>query len=140
MLNLCQNPLASPIAKQEAEKRMMDVTLQVQLGTWFGKKVRVPVGHPVVVGRGPRSDISLSNDPYVSRVHFSLDWDDTACWVSDLNSHHGTFLNDKRVQKARLRDGDKIRVGWTVLVVRLEVHDSATGRETAANETSSGYL
>jgi pSer/pThr/pTyr-binding forkhead associated (FHA) protein len=116
----------------------MDVTLQVQLGTWFGKKVRVPVGHTVIVGRSPQSDIDLPNDPYVSRAHFSLDWDDTACWVSDLNSRHGTFLNDEKVQRARLRDGDKIRVGWTVLVVREA--DDSSGHETAADVPSSWYL
>jgi serine/threonine-protein kinase len=136
--HLCPNPPALPIAKEEAEKRT-DVTLQVLLGTWFGKKVRVPVGHSVIVGRGPRSDINLPNDPYVSRAHFSLDWDDTACWVSDLNSHNGTFLNDKNVQRARLRDGDRIRVGWTVLEVRLGENDSF-GRETAAIVPNSGYL
>lgn len=118
------NPPDSPSSKGQSEK-LMDVTLQVQLGPWLGKKTRVPIGHRAVVGRGPRSDITLSNDASVSREHFALDWDNVACWLSDLNSGHGTFLNGKKVQRARLHDGDRIRVGWTVLVVRLEAPDSS---------------
>ena len=138
MPDLCPNPPALPSATEEAEKRM-DVTLQVRLGPWFGKKFRVPAGHAVIVGRSPRANINLLNDPGISRAHFSLEWDDTACWVSDLNSRHGTFLNDKKVQRARLRDGDKIRVGWTVLEVRLGA-DESSSRQAAANVPSSCYL
>jgi hypothetical protein len=121
-VNQSELPLANKLLVAE---ELMDVTLQVQLGPWIGRKIRVPVGQSVKVGRSPQSDIAFANDAYMSRTHFSLDWDDTACWINDLNSHHGTFVNGKKVQKAPLRDGDTIRVGWTVLVVRFRARESS---------------
>jgi pSer/pThr/pTyr-binding forkhead associated (FHA) protein len=112
----------------------MDVTLQVQMGPLLGRKIRVPAGQSVTVGRCSRSDIAFANDAYISRTHFSLSWDDSTCWINDLNSRHGTFVNGKKVQKAPLRDGDTIRVGWTVLVVRLHPR-SATAIGTGEEDT-----
>jgi len=120
-VNQAELPLAN---KPPVAEELTDVTLQVQLGPWLGRKIRVPVGHSVKVGRGSQSDIAFANDAYMSRTHFSLEWDDTACWIHDLNSHHGTFVNGKKVQKAPLSDGDTIRVGWTVLVVRFQARES----------------
>ena len=87
--------------------------------------MRVSVGQSVKIGRSLQSDIAFPNDPYMSRTHFSLDWNGGACWINDLDSHHGTFVNGERVQKALLRDGDIVRAGVTVLAVQLHAHDSA---------------
>jgi len=125
-----QPDLPSARKLQVAEK-LLDVTLQVQSGPWSGKYFRVPVGHSVKVGRSSQSDIAFASDAYISRIHFSLDWDGTAWWIKDLNSHHGTFVNDKRVEKSRLHDGDTIRVGYTVMVVRLQARDSAASMSSA---------
>jgi pSer/pThr/pTyr-binding forkhead associated (FHA) protein len=115
-----------PIAKKlQAGEKLMDVTLQVRLGPILGRGMRVPVGQTVKVGRSLQSDIAFPNDAYMSRTHFSLDWDGGACWITDLDSRHGTFVNGKRVQKALLRDGDTVWAGVTVLVVQLHAHDSA---------------
>jgi pSer/pThr/pTyr-binding forkhead associated (FHA) protein len=38
--------------------------------------------------------------------------------VVDLKSTNGTFVNGKRVHKAQLADGDKLRVGRVELVVK----------------------
>jgi pSer/pThr/pTyr-binding forkhead associated (FHA) protein len=39
-------------------------------------------------------------------------------WIEDLNSESGTWVNDKRVRRAVLRQDDLIRIGS----VRLRVH------------------
>jgi serine/threonine-protein kinase len=50
------------------------------------------------------------------------------CYVQDLASTNGTFLNDARVQRARLVDGDVIRVGRTRLRFTCrDVEPGATG-------------
>ena len=46
-----------------------------------------------------------------SRKHCSFNWDGRQLWVQDLGSTHGTFVNDKRVQKQALKTGDVIAVG-----------------------------
>jgi pSer/pThr/pTyr-binding forkhead associated (FHA) protein len=102
----------------------MDVTLQMQWGSLLGKKILVPVGQSVTVGRSSQCDIPIVYDHYMSRTHFSLGWDGTTCWIHDLNSRHGTFLNGEKVQQAPLGDGDAIRAGLTVLVVRRHRDDS----------------
>ncbi len=102
----------------------MDVTLQMKWGSLLGKRIRVPVGQSVKVGRSSQCDIPIVYDHYMSRTHFSLVWEGTTCWIYDLNSRHGTFLNGKRVQKAPLGDGDAIRAGLTILVVRRHRYDS----------------
>jgi pSer/pThr/pTyr-binding forkhead associated (FHA) protein len=97
-----------------------DIALQVQWGPVAGKRFRVAVGQSVRVGRSVLCDIPFLHDAYISRTHFSLDWEDNACWIHDLSSRHGTFLNGKKVDKAALSDGDTIRVGWTTIVVQSQ--------------------
>jgi predicted component of type VI protein secretion system len=103
---------------------LVDVTLQVKWGSLLGKKIRVSAGQPVEVGRSSQCDIRFISDLSMSRTHFSLAWEGTTCWIYDLNSRHGTFLNGKKVQKAPLCDGDTIRAGWTILEVRRHPSDS----------------
>jgi pSer/pThr/pTyr-binding forkhead associated (FHA) protein len=101
----------------------MDVTLQMMWGSLLGKKIRVPVGQSVKVGRSSQCDIPIVYDHRMSRTHFSLDWEGTTCWIYDLNSRNGTFLNGRKVQKAPLGDGDAIQAGSTILVVRRHRDD-----------------
>ena len=97
-----------------------DIALQVQWGPVAGKRFRVAVGQSVKVGRSVLCDIPFVHDAYISRTHFSLDWDGADCWIHDLGSRHGTFLNGNKVDKAALRDGDTIRAGWTTIVVQSQ--------------------
>jgi pSer/pThr/pTyr-binding forkhead associated (FHA) protein len=36
----------------------------------------------------------------------------------DLKSTNGTFVNDKRIEKAKLATGDKLRIGRVELTVK----------------------
>jgi pSer/pThr/pTyr-binding forkhead associated (FHA) protein len=125
MSDQCQNqPDRLGVKNLPAAGEPMDVTLQMKWGSLLGKKIRVPVGQPVKVGRSSQCDISVVYDHYMSRTHFSLGWEGTTCWICDLNSRHGTFLNGRKVQKAPLGEGDVIRAGLTILVVRRHRDDS----------------
>ena len=53
----------------------------------------------------------------VSRLHCRLTAGDEAVEVVDLSSTNGTFVNDKRIEKARLGAGDRLRVGRVELRV-----------------------
>jgi pSer/pThr/pTyr-binding forkhead associated (FHA) protein len=122
---LLNEPDLPSATRLQAAEKQLDVTLEIKLGPWTGKSIRVPVGRSVKVGRSDQSDIALASDAYISRIHFSLDWDGAAWWIKDLNSRHGTFVNEQRVEKSSLHDGDMIRVGFTVMAVRLVAHDPA---------------
>ena len=53
----------------------------------------------------------------MSGVHCRLTAGDDDLEVVDLSSTNGTFVNDKRVKKARLSNGDRLRVGRVELTV-----------------------
>jgi pSer/pThr/pTyr-binding forkhead associated (FHA) protein len=87
----------------------------------------------LTIGRSAASDVALSWDSEVSRVHASLECiGDEWTFVDDGRSRNGSFIDGERVHgRQRLRDGDTIVVGRTVLVFR-----SPTGRESLRTATS----
>jgi pSer/pThr/pTyr-binding forkhead associated (FHA) protein len=68
------------------------------------------------VGRAPRADFIL-DAALVSRLHCRLEAADDRLEVIDLDSTNGTYVNDKRVERARLASGDRLRVGRVELKV-----------------------
>jgi pSer/pThr/pTyr-binding forkhead associated (FHA) protein len=80
---------------------------------------RLRPGAVKTVGRAPRADFIL-DAALVSRLHCRLTADDENLEVVDLQSTNGTYVNDKRVRKARLRKGDRLRVGRVELTVERQ--------------------
>jgi pSer/pThr/pTyr-binding forkhead associated (FHA) protein len=80
---------------------------------------RVSPGSIKTVGRARRADFVL-DAALVSRVHCRLEAGDEVLEVVDLESTNGTFVNDKRVTRARLVTGDRLRVGRVELRVGLD--------------------
>jgi pSer/pThr/pTyr-binding forkhead associated (FHA) protein len=77
---------------------------------------RLTPGAIKTVGRAPRADF-IMDVPLVSRLHCRLTATDANLEVVDLQSTNGTFVNDKRVDKATLSAGDRLRVGRVELLV-----------------------
>ena len=77
---------------------------------------RLRPGTIKTVGRAPRADF-IVDAALVSRLHCRLTAGDDDLEVVDLSSTNGTFVNDKRVKKARLSNGDRLRVGRVELTV-----------------------
>lgn len=64
-----------------------------------------------VIGRDASSDLALGRDS-VSRRHAVIRQDDSGSWaVEDLGSTNGTFVNEQRINKQPLFDGDQLRTG-----------------------------
>ncbi len=79
----------------------------------------VPVsGDRVVVGRSRECDVRV-DDNNVSRRHAELSRSEDSEWsVVDLGSTNGTEVNGRRItRRTPLRDGDRIAIGGTELVV-----------------------
>ena len=82
--------------------------------------------HPVhppglVIGRGAEADLRI-NDPGISRRHAEIrvsGGDRPEVRVVDLGSTNGTMVDGSRVRESQLRDGQRLRVGNTDIVVRL---------------------
>ncbi len=78
-----------------------------------------PRHFPYVIGRGPDCDLQLL-DPALSRHHCRLDWRDGQLVVEDLDSRNGTLINGRKITEAHpLADGNQLRLGTSVFVVRL---------------------
>ncbi len=73
-----------------------------------------PLGETAVVGRGSQVDIQLW-DHAVSRQHCRLEREGGAYVLTDLGSLNGTYVNRQRVTCLPLADGDRIRVGNSLL-------------------------
>ena len=77
---------------------------------------RIGAGAIKTVGRAPRADF-IVDAALVSRIHCRLTATSNDLEVVDLSSTNGTYVNDKRVKKASLSAGDRLRVGRVELVV-----------------------
>ena len=80
---------------------------------------RLTPGAIKTVGRAPRADFIL-DVALVSRLHCRLTAADENLEVVDLSSTNGTFVNDKRIDKARLKTGDRLRIGRVELMVNQQ--------------------
>ncbi len=83
--------------------------------------VRHPLVPPgLVVGRGSEADLRL-NDPGISRRHALITVTGTTdapqVSIEDLGSTNGIVVDGSRVNQARLRDGSRIEIGNTRMLV-----------------------
>jgi pSer/pThr/pTyr-binding forkhead associated (FHA) protein len=77
---------------------------------------RVFPGSIKTVGRATRADFIL-DAALVSRLHCRLEAGEESLEVIDLASRNGTYVNEKRVKRARLTSGDRLRIGRVELMV-----------------------
>src|SRR5437879_8546753 len=84
-----------------------------KLSLMFDNKIvnEVPVGsRPVTIGRSPDNDLPVDNLA-VSNYHAKIYFEAGRMVIEDLDSLNGTFVNDLRVERATLHDGDNIHIG-----------------------------
>lgn len=67
-------------------------------------------GDRVEIGRSPDAPVFL-DDVTVSRSHAMLVRDDVGYTIEDAGSLNGTYVNRRRVEKAKLEDGDEVQIG-----------------------------
>jgi ABC transport system ATP-binding/permease protein len=77
---------------------------------------RITPGNVKTVGRAPRADFVV-DAALVSRLHCRLTAGAAEIEATDLKSTNGTYVNGARVDRATLRDGDRLRVGAVELLV-----------------------
>jgi ABC transport system ATP-binding/permease protein len=77
---------------------------------------RLRPGAIKTVGRAARADF-IVDVALVSRLHCRLTAADDAIEVVDLKSTNGTYVNERRVDRAELKSGDRLRVGRLELTI-----------------------
>ncbi|MDP6444586.1 MAG: FHA domain-containing protein [Pirellulaceae bacterium] len=74
---------------------------------------------PLVVGRTDDADLTIS-DRWVSRRHCVFNWTDGSLHVRDLDSKHGTYVNNQPIDDVQLKAGDRVAIGMSTFVVSYE--------------------
>src|SRR5437868_8702241 len=124
---------------------MTSVTSQVLEGVDKGRVFRnLPV--PVTIGREEGNLLRL-NDERISRYHAKVQQDQEDVILTDLDSTNGTRVNGSPVQIRRLRPGDQISVGRSMLLFgtleeiaarRTAERPAAKAAESAVGGTAPG--
>ena len=106
----------------EQVERTMMLRLQPRLiitrGTGEGQIFNLSGESALSIGRAPTNDIPL-NDTAVSGEHCRVRPEEGAFVLHDLKSTNGTFVNEKRISRHRLSEGDVVRVGETQIQFTL---------------------
>jgi len=110
----------------------MQILLEICSGTDVGAQLPLAPDRPVRFGRTEKADHVFPDDKQMSSLHFAVEYNERGCRLLDLNSSNGTFLNGARVKEATLANGDQIRAGSTVFVVRMLRDDSLFSSQPAA--------
>ena len=84
--------------------------LVIKTGAKAGKTVTVE--NHARIGRSQDNELFLP-DPQISRFHAEIRAEGDEYWIEDAGSYNGTLVNEIRVDKRPLRDGDIVRVGNT---------------------------
>jgi predicted component of type VI protein secretion system len=112
-----------PMQQQDRSVAMPAVTFQVLEGIDKGRSFR-DLPTPVSIGREEGNIIRL-NDERVSRFHAKVLADNDEIILTDLESTNGTRVNGSVVQIRRLRPGDRLGIGRSVLLFGSEAEIDA---------------
>lgn len=97
---------------------MSAFVLEVTAGVVQGKSVTLDQAE-LIVGRHNDCGLILPNDPLVSRKHARFFVDGGQCYVENLSSMNGTFVNRAQVvERQALKNGDQIIIGNHLLVLK----------------------
>jgi hypothetical protein len=77
------------------------------------------------LGRHRNNDIVIS-DPKVSSFHARIDRSQDGFSIVDLKSRNGSYVNGRRIETARLKTGDEIRLGTARLHYKIDFTSSSS--------------
>lgn len=83
-------------------------------GKYQGGEFPLKGDKQLIIGRSSELDIVLVED-MVSRKHAKITMQAGKITIEDLGSTNGTFVNGEKVKSSRLKEGDRILVGTSIL-------------------------
>lgn len=111
LVGACKVSLEPP-RKTDAASKSAHHRLEQLNGPNSGRTLEIVNEEDLIIGSDPTNGIFVA-DTLVSRKHAKLSFRKDGCWISDLGSRNGTFVNGVAVTKERLlRDGDVVAVAY----------------------------
>jgi hypothetical protein len=120
-------------------------------GKYQGGEFPIAADKQIIVGRSSDLDMVLVED-MVSRKHARIAMQGDQIWIEDLGSTNGTFVNGEKIKRARLKEGDRVLIGTSILKVisgdaprdateaKRELENVAQARRTSQQRTMSGSI
>src|SRR5688572_4483251 len=104
-------------------------------GKYQGGEYALPAEKEIVIGRGGELDIVLVED-MVSRKHAKITTQGGKIVIQDLGSTNGTFVNGEKIKRARLKEGDRVLIGTSILklINAVEAKNIVTGTREEQNQ------
>jgi serine/threonine-protein kinase len=111
------SPKAPPLRRECGNSAK--VMLEVIAGPHKGAKFEFDRHDTLLVGRAEVAHLRLQDDHHFSRHHFRMEIHPPECYLVDLDSRNGTFVNGERVREKFLKDGDMVSGGKTKIRVSV---------------------
>ena len=120
-------------------------------GKYQGGEFPIAEDKQILIGRSSDLDMVLVED-MVSRKHARIAMQTDQIWIEDLGSTNGTFVNGEKIKRARLKEGDRVLIGTSILKLiagdvprdgmdaKRELENVAQARRTSQQRTMSGSI
>jgi hypothetical protein len=120
-------------------------------GKYQGGEFPIVTGKEILIGRSSDLDMVLVED-MVSRKHARIQTQGDQIWIEDLGSTNGTFVNGEKIKRARLKEGDRVLIGTSILKViagdapkdateaKKELENVAQRKNNSQQRTMSGSI
>lgn len=93
-------------------------------GKYQGGEFPLKMNRDVVIGRSSDLDMVLVED-MVSRKHAKISMSNGQVIIQDMGSTNGTFVNGEKIKRVRLREGDRILIGTSIIKLISVEEDTA---------------
>ena len=108
--------MQDPALKPAAQRMGKSYVLRLISGKYQGGEFPLVADKQIIVGRSSDLDMVLVED-MVSRKHARIAMAEDQIWIEDLGSTNGTFVNGEEIKRARLKEGDRVLIGTSILKV-----------------------
>src|SRR5215469_6686314 len=102
-------------------------------GKYQGGEFPLKLEKQIVIGRSSELDMVLVED-MVSRKHAKISTTGGKITIEDLGSTNGTFVNGEKIRHTRLKEGDRILIGTSILRLVHQVDNAQELDEREARQ------
>src|SRR5271166_3791821 len=146
-----QDPSPKAPAAAATQRPARTFVLRFISGKYQGGEFPIVPDKQIVVGRSSDLDMVLVED-MVSRKHARIAMQQDQIWIEDLGSTNGTIVNGEKIKRARLKEGDRVLIGTSILKLiagdapregmdaKRELESVAQARRTSQQRTMSGAI